>query len=140
MSRSKRSPIDYTPQFAEGVFRPKDVVEGELAQASESPPGEHPTNTPSQPTKRPSRSVQPTAPVIEVLYRSLQQRQLLAQSTFRFQPEELKELDAVLAEVQQAAPGKFSKNDLVRLALNSLLSDYRRNGEQSTLGKVVERT
>ena len=30
MPRQKRSPIDYKPQFADGIFRPKEVVEQEL--------------------------------------------------------------------------------------------------------------
>jgi hypothetical protein len=35
MPRSKRPPIDYTPQFGGGIFRSRDVVESELAAAEE---------------------------------------------------------------------------------------------------------
>lgn len=31
MPREQRKPIDYTPQFGGGMFRPKEVVESELA-------------------------------------------------------------------------------------------------------------
>jgi hypothetical protein len=140
MSRAKRTPIDYTPQFAEGIFRPKDVVEEELAQdAQPATPDSAPSTPPPQPSSRSTRTAHTAPVVIDILYRSVQQKQRLASSTFRFQPEELAELDAVAAEIQLAAPGKISKNDVVRLALNWLLSDYRRNKEQSTLGKVVQR-
>ena len=39
MPKSKRSPIDYTPQFGGGIFRPQDVVERELAASEESQAG-----------------------------------------------------------------------------------------------------
>src|SRR5438552_12702080 len=35
MPRPKRSPIDYTPKFGGGIFRPQDVVERELAASEE---------------------------------------------------------------------------------------------------------
>lgn len=40
MSSTKRKPIDYKPQFTQEIFRPKDVVEGELAamEADLNPP------------------------------------------------------------------------------------------------------
>ena len=34
MPNRKRSPIEYKAQFGEGVFRPREVVEAELAGAS----------------------------------------------------------------------------------------------------------
>ena len=35
MPKAKRSPIDYTPQFGAGIFRPKEAVEQELATLAE---------------------------------------------------------------------------------------------------------
>ncbi len=32
MPRGKRPPIEYTPQFGAGIFRPKDAVEQDLAE------------------------------------------------------------------------------------------------------------
>ena len=32
MPRGKRAPIEYTPQFGAGIFRPKDAVEQDLAE------------------------------------------------------------------------------------------------------------
>ena len=141
MSKSNRAPIDYTPQYSDGIFRPKEVVQDEVAQEA----GEAVQQQPQQQvrpraTKSIAKPAQLESPLIDELYRSLQQKQRLASSTFRFQPDELAELDTVAAEVSQAAPGKISKNDVVRLALNWLLSDYRQNGDKSTLRKVVKRT
>ena len=36
MPRAKRAPIDYTPQFGGGIFRPKDAVEEELAEIEQA--------------------------------------------------------------------------------------------------------
>ncbi len=35
MPKSKRAPIEYTPQFAAGIFRPREVIEDELEGASD---------------------------------------------------------------------------------------------------------
>jgi hypothetical protein len=78
--------------------------------------------------------------LVEDLSRTLQQKQRLASSTFRFQPHELEQLDTITSEVAQGHRLKLSKNDIVRLALNWLLADYRQNGEQSVLARVAERT
>jgi hypothetical protein len=32
MPRAKRSPIEYTPQFGAGIFRPKETIDQELAE------------------------------------------------------------------------------------------------------------
>jgi hypothetical protein len=142
MSKTNRAPIDYTPQYSDGIFRPKEVVEEEVAQEAGETSQQQPQKKVRPRASRPiiKSAQRPESAVIDDLYRSLQQKQRLASSTFRFQPDELAELDAVASEVSQAAAGKISKNDVVRLALNRLLSDYRENNEQSTLRKVVKRT
>jgi hypothetical protein len=141
MSKTNRAPIDYTPQYSDGIFRPKEVVEEEIAQEAGETSQQQPQKRVRPRANKPvAKSAQPESAFIDELYRSLQQKQRLASSTFRFQPDELAELDAVAAEVSQAAAGKISKNDVVRLALNWLLSDYRQNSDQSTLRKVVKRT
>jgi hypothetical protein len=38
MPKAKRSPIDYTPQFGAGIFRPKETIEKELAALAETSP------------------------------------------------------------------------------------------------------
>jgi hypothetical protein len=38
MPRAKRSPIDYTPQFGAGIFRPKETIAQELAELAEESP------------------------------------------------------------------------------------------------------
>lgn len=77
--------------------------------------------------------------VVPALARKLQAKQRLASSTFRFRPEELEELDRVFGEVKGENTQTVSKNDVVRLGLNWLLEDYRRNGEESVLVQVLAR-
>ena len=75
----------------------------------------------------------------EALIRGLGEKQWLASSTFRFQSEELERLDAVFDAVNRVKPRRISKNDLVRLGLRWLLSDYETNVESSLVGKLLER-
>jgi hypothetical protein len=146
MSRTKRTPIDYKPQFGEGIFRPKDVVDSELDTLQTHEPdatAEAPNASMRARTRARSSSRAPSrgdAALADDLARTLQQKQRLASSTFRFQPQELEELDEVTAQIARATGAKLSKNDVVRLALNWLLADYKENGERSMLGRVLQRT
>lgn len=82
----------------------------------------------------------PVAVDEEELLRALQEKQRLASSTFRFQPEELEQLDEIFDELNRARPRRISKNDLVRLGLRWLLSDYAANRERSLAGKLLQRS
>ena len=76
---------------------------------------------------------------IETLYRQLQSKKHLSSYTFRYRPEELDELESVFTQIERDNPGKVSRNDIARLALNALLEDYRANGDASTLAQVLTR-
>lgn len=77
--------------------------------------------------------------IIEMLYRQLQTRKHLSSYTFRYRPEELDELEQIFTQIDAKSPGKLSRNDIARLALNALFEDYRSNGDASTLAQVLER-
>jgi hypothetical protein len=51
MPKSKRAPIAYTQQFGAGIFRPKDVVESDLAEGPQDT--EAPPSAPAARTARP---------------------------------------------------------------------------------------
>jgi len=76
---------------------------------------------------------------IDALYRKLQARKHLSSYTFRFRAEELDEIDQIASELEEEAEGKFSKNDLARLALLWFCEDYRTNGEESILGQIMSK-
>ncbi len=78
-------------------------------------------------------------PGIEALYGALQTKQRLASFTFRFRAAELEHLDVVLTRVSQGRARKPSKNDIVRLGLNWLLTDYEERGDESVLMQVLAR-
>jgi hypothetical protein len=40
MPKAKRSPIDYTPQFGAGIFRPKETIDQELAKLQDGSLGQ----------------------------------------------------------------------------------------------------
>ena len=109
MSKTNRAPIDYTPQYSDGIFRPKEVVQEEVAQEA----GEAVQQQP-QKQARPRRATrpisQPSSTRVSLYRRALSIASTEAKAcllTFRFQPDELAELDAVAAEISQAAPGKL---------------------------------
>jgi hypothetical protein len=73
------------------------------------------------------------------IHRQVDEKQHLASYTFRFRSEELAELERVFAELNARRPRRSSKNDLVRIAVNWLLEDYRQNAEASMLAQVFAR-
>jgi hypothetical protein len=78
------------------------------------------------------------APILtEQLRQKLLAKQHLTSYTFRFRPEELERLDRLVAELNQSRTTKLSKNDLVRLALSWLLSDYEQQGRESLVMEVI---
>ena len=59
-------------------------------------------------------------------------------ATYRFTQEEKR----MLADIVYAYRGRgirTSENEITRIAINALVEDYRQNGENSTLAKVLER-
>lgn len=45
MPKSKRAPIEYTPQFGGGIFRSKEAIADELAELEATDAGDEPTET-----------------------------------------------------------------------------------------------
>jgi hypothetical protein len=79
----------------------------------------------------------PADGVTERLRQKLRTKQHLSSYTFRFRPEELEQLDQLVAKLNQARASKLSKNDLVRLALGWLLTDYEEYGQASLVVEVT---
>jgi hypothetical protein len=77
--------------------------------------------------------------LVEHLRKKLRAKQRLASSTFRFQAEDLEELNRVFDRLQGDYQGQLSKNDLVRLGVGWLLSDFDQNGDESMLAQVLAR-
>lgn len=86
-------------------------------------------------TRAPKAS--PAAVVTERLRQKLRTKQHLSSYTFRFRPEELEQLDRLVGELNQSRTSKLSKNDLVRLALGWLLTDYEEYGQASLVVEVT---
>ena len=76
----------------------------------------------------------------EALHRKLQLKQRLASYTFRFRPEELDQLEQILAGLERGNGQKPSKNDVIRLALLWLLADYEEHRDASILAQVLARS
>ena len=79
----------------------------------------------------------PSSVVTDRLRQKLRTKQHLSSYTFRFRPEELERLDQLVAELNLTRSTKLSKNDLVRLALGWLLTDYEEYGPESLVVEVT---
>jgi hypothetical protein len=75
--------------------------------------------------------------VVDRLRQKLQARQHLSSYTFRFRAEELEQLDHLVAELNRDRTVKLSKNDLIRVALGWLLTDYDEYGSESLVVEVT---
>lgn len=122
------------------------------APAAEQPPADVPEARPSSSRSRTasaaastrarthSRADAPSAGENDaMLFALVEDRQRLASSTFRFQPEELEQLDLAVEKVGRGRARRLSKNDVVRLGLRWLLRDYEANRERSLLARLAAR-
>ena len=75
--------------------------------------------------------------MVDRLRHNLRSKQHLSSYTFRFRPEELEQLDQLVAELNRTRASKLSKNDLARLAVSWLLADYEERGRESLIAEVV---
>ncbi len=76
---------------------------------------------------------------IETLYEKVQNRKHLSSSTFRYQTDELKELEEIFAHLDKEKPGRLSRNDIARLGLIWLCEDFKQHGDESVLEQVLRR-
>ena len=109
------------------------------AATGSSPRARSATEPPGQVHVRVHAPVQAVAVDEDDLLRALREKQRLASSTFRFQPEELEQLDFLFDALNRARPRIVSKNDLVRLGVRWLLSDYAANRDRSLAWKLLDR-
>ena len=116
-SAVSRDPIDETPQ---------------TERASTPAPVRARTRVPKA-----AASTGPSSVVTDRLRQKLRTKQHLSSYTFRFRPEELEQLDQLVAELNLTRSTKLSKNDLVRLALGWLLTDYEEYGPESLVVEVT---
>jgi hypothetical protein len=94
---------------------------------------------PVAPTRARTRAPKPASgpSLSDRLRHKLRRRQHLSSYTFRFQPDELEQLDQLVTELNQSRTTKLSKNDLARLAVSWLLADYEERGQDSLVVEVT---
>jgi hypothetical protein len=104
----RRSPIDYSPKFAEGIFRPREVVESELAGVPARDTGRRPAATDDR--KHPSERTN-VAPVERTKIRH----------TFDIYRDQLQALAEIQAARFKASGRKPKMGDLVQEALDAYI-------------------
>jgi hypothetical protein len=116
-----------------------DETASESTQAAETPSTQgRETNASVRARTRASKPVAVPA-MADRLRQKLRTKQHLSSYTFRFRPEELEQLDQLVAELNQSRTSKLSKNDLARLAVSWLLADYEERGQASLIVEVTSR-
>jgi len=164
MSKRNALPADIADQFFQG----KSVFFADKSPASPSPETQPVTETPSEPVIEPTvtpveqplkkASKQATTvdttlarthdpmpprhhdtvipPLIETVRKAVKQIGKEA-ATHRFTPEEKQALADILYTYGRRGY-KTSENEIARIAINWLVLDYKENGEESVLAKVIQ--
>ena len=160
----KRKPIDYTPQFGSGIFRPKDEVESERAAIDTAtsiplPAEKEETlaskNISNKAIKKESKLASKLASNQDSLQAS-NNASTLALSTETLESirkivknpgkedvlyvrltkgEKDKLADVIYTYKRQGV--RTSDTEVVRVAINTLLEDYKSNGEKSLLAIIL---
>ncbi len=129
MPKSKRSPIDYTPQFGQGIFRPRDVVESELAEAQDdempklSADAESPVGN-DQTASRPSRSSRAGRRGNEQTNVRTNERTKI-RHTFDIYKDQLRSLRGISLERETATGKRILLGDLMQEALDLFIEKER---------------
>jgi hypothetical protein len=159
----KRKPIDYTPQFGSGIFRPKDEVESELTAietATSIPlPAEKEkeeetltsTNISNKAIKKESKlasnqdSLQASnhASTLALSKETLESIRKIVKNPGKedvlyvrlTKGEKDKLADVIYTYKRQGV--RTSDTEVVRVAINTLLEDYKSNGEKSLLAIIL---
>ena len=144
------SPLFSTPQQPAQPQTPVVQAQGDVAAAP------HPAKSPPAKKKKPQTTVsikRDTMPprhhdanhdttvaryhdtIVEVIRRALKEFGKEA-ATHRFTAEEKKKLAQLIFSYRQAGI-KTSENEIARIAINFIVSDYEANGQNSLLDKVL---
>jgi hypothetical protein len=159
----KRKPIDYTPQFGSGIFRPKDEVESERTAIDTA------TSIPLPAEKEKKEEILASKNISnKAIKKESKLASLLASNQYSFQASMLALSTETLESIRKIVknPGKedvlyvrltkgekdkladviytykrqgvrTSDTEVVRVAINTLLEDYKSNGEKSLLAIIL---
>jgi hypothetical protein len=154
----KRKPIDYTPQFGSGIFRPKDEVENERAAIDTA------TSIPLPAEKEKKETITSKNISNKAIKKESKLASLLASnhaSTLALSTETLESVrkivknpgkeDVLYVRLTKGEKDKLadviytykrqgvrtSDTEVVRVAINTLLEDYKNNGEKSLLAIIL---
>jgi hypothetical protein len=147
----KRKPIDYTPQFGSGIFRPKDEVESELTAIDTTTSIPLPAEKEKKESKRASKlasnqdSLQASnhASTLALSTETLESIRKIVKNPGKedvlyvrlTKGEKDKLADVIYTYKRQGV--RTSDTEVVRVAINTLLEDYKSNGEKSLLAIIL---
>ncbi len=126
MPKSTRTPINYRPQFTDAMFRPREVVEAELAE--EAPPS---TDRPSRPRRKPAPTEQTNERTVERSNERPGERMQVRHS-FDIWQDQLTALAEIQSQRFTATGRKPKVGTLVQEALDAYIAAHsKRTNERS---------
>jgi hypothetical protein len=120
----KRKPIDYTPQFGSGIFRPKDEVESERT-ALETTPDLSPTETQGTENTNVLKNER-TKERKKVIANEQTKERTLKHHSFDVFIDQLISLDQIQTQIYQDTGKKPKIGELVREALDSYIENRKK--------------
>ena len=149
----KRKPIDYTPQFGSGIFRPKDEVESERTAIDTATSIPLPTEIEKEKkesklasmlaSKQDSLQASNHASILALPTETLESIRKTVKNPGKedvlyvrlTKGEKDKLADVIYTYKRQGV--RTSDTEVVRVAINALLEDYKNNGEKSLLAIIL---
>lgn len=128
MPRGKRTPIDYRGEFGGSIFRPKDVVESELAELQNPihPAADSEPDVPNQPIDQSQRDVS----------NERTNERTRVRHSFDVYQDQLRALTGIQARLHERTGRKPKIGDLVQEALDA----YIAHGQERSNDRLNERS
>jgi len=135
------SPFFDTPQQVRETITPQSAIE-EVKKESRKPKAieaktEQPINSDTMtPSNRDTTKPRYHDEIVEIVRKAVKEFGKEA-ATHRFTPEEKREIADIMYTYQNTGL-RTSENEITRIAVNYLIQDYKTNGENSILDKILK--
>jgi len=122
MPRGKRTPIDYKGEFGGAIFRPKDVVESELAELQKPihPAADSEPDVPTRPSDQSQRDVSNE--------RTFERTRV--RHSFDVYQDQLRALTGIQARLHERTGRKPKIGDLVQAALDAYIAHSQEHSNE----------
>ena len=128
MAKAKRSPIDYTMQYANSFFRPREVVQQEEEELAKEQEASKSANQETEKSIKTSTDVDQPISVdrfVILVFDLLQVAE--TDASLRLTDGEIDALEDLKSDLRRRFRLSVPKNDILRIALHHIIEEYYRN-------------